>query len=284
MTVTVERGIKRKWHVQYTPGGGTHIRKGFVLQPGNWAEYDPFLALMEDWFREGTFDDHPHRGIETVTIVLEGHLQHRDNHGGAGLLGPGDVQWMTAGHGIIHAEDPVAGEVVHSLQLWLNLPRSQKMTAPRYQDLMKASIPVRREPGALIRVFSGSSAGVTAATLNHTPVTAVELVLEPGAQVSQDLPSSYNGFIYILEGSGSFGVDGIRGEKGQVLWLGAADGAEASQVMVHAETPLRALLMAGQPLGEPVVAYGPFVMNTEEEIRQAFADYRAGRFTAPVSR
>jgi redox-sensitive bicupin YhaK (pirin superfamily) len=284
MLVITERGIRRRWQVQYTPGGGPHIRKGFVLQPGNWAEFDPFLGLMEDWFRQGTFEDHPHRGIETVTIVLEGHLEHRDNHGGAGLLGPGDLQWMTAGRGIIHAEDPVAGEVVHSLQLWLNLPRSQKMTTPRYQDLMGAAIPVRREPGALVRVFSGSSAGVTAPTLNHTPVTAVELRLDPGAQVTQDLPSSYNGFIYVLEGSGYFGVDSIRGEKGQVLWLGSAEGTVQSEVTVRAEGPLRALLMAGQPLGEPVAAYGPFVMNTEAEIRQAFADYRAGRFAAPVPR
>jgi redox-sensitive bicupin YhaK (pirin superfamily) len=113
--------------------------------------------MAEDWFQTGTFANHPHRGIETVTVVLEGHLAHRDNHGGEGLLGPGDVQWMTAGRGIIHAEDPVEGETVHSLQLWVNLPRALKMTEPRYQDLSKAQIPVRRENGAQVRVFSGAS-------------------------------------------------------------------------------------------------------------------------------
>lgn len=278
MTAISQRGIRRVWKVDYAPGEGSHVRKGMVLPPGNWEEFDPFLLLAEDWFRQGTFDYHPHRGIETVTVVLDGTLQHKDNNGGEGLLTPGDVQWMTAGRGIIHSEDPVPGETVHSLQLWVNLPRSAKMAEPRYQNMPKANIPERRETGALVRVFSGSSGGVTAGTLNHTPVTAVELVLEAGASVVQDLPGSYNGFIYVYEGSGRFGADGVRGEQGQVLWLGSAGAAPRSEVLVRAEAPLHAFLFAGEPLREPVVAYGPFVMNSEEEIRQAFADYRAGKF------
>lgn len=279
MAYRAARGISRVWKVHHrNPGRGPHIRQGFVLEPGHWEEFDPFLMLAEDWFQKGTFDDHPHRGIETVTVVLEGHLEHRDNHGGRGLLGPGDVQWMTAGRGIVHAEEPVSGETVHSLQLWVNLPRARKMTPPRYQDLSGAQIPVRREPGALVRVFSGSSGDVTSSTLNHTPVTAVEVVLDAGASIVQDLPSSYNGFIYLLEGSGNFGVDDTPGEQGQVLWLGPASGAPQSEIAIRADKPLRAFLFGGEPLREPVVAYGPFVMNTEEEIRQAFADYRAGRF------
>lgn len=275
MSESIERGVSRVWEVTHRAPGGTHVRQGFVLEPGRWAEFDPFLMMAEDWFQSGTFDDHPHRGIETVTVVLEGHLNHRDNHGGRGQLGPGDIQWMTAGRGIIHAEDPAAGETVHSLQLWLNLPRSAKMTAPRYQDLSGDALPVRREEGAAVKVISGSSGGVTASTLNHVPVTAVEIVLEAGASVSQALPGSYNGFIYMVEGAGSVG--GTHGEQGQVLWLSPVAGAQ-SQVTVKAERPLRAYLFAGEPLREPVVAYGPFVMNTEEEIRQAFADFRAGRF------
>lgn len=278
MTTIVQRTISKRWNVTHRTPGGSHVRQGFVLEPGRWEEFDPFLMLAEDWFQSGTFDDHPHRGIETVTIVFEGHLAHSDNHGGKGVLGPGDIQWMTAGRGIIHAEDPLPGETVHSLQLWVNLPRAQKMTQPRYQDLSGETLPVRREEGAVVRVISGSSAGVTAATLNHTPVTAVELVLEAGAAISQDLPSSYNGFIYISEGSGTFGADQTVGEQGQVLWLGAAEGADQSQITIRADRPLRAYLFAGQPLREPVVAYGPFVMNTEDEIRQAFADFRSGRF------
>jgi quercetin 2,3-dioxygenase len=277
MTSAAQRGISRLWDAKRPEGSGTH-RHRFVLEPGHWAEFDPFLMMMEDWFERGTFGDHPHRGIETVTVVLEGHLEHRDNQGGKGLLGPGDVQWMTAGRGIIHAEEPVAGETVHSLQLWLNLPRARKLTDPRYQDLRGEAMPVRREPGAQVRLFSGSSGDVAAGTLNHVPVVMAELVVEAGGSVTQELPGSYSGFVYVLEGSGRFGANETRGEQGQVLWLGPVDGAPRSEVTVRAEQPLHALLLAGEPLHEPVVAYGPFVMNTEAEIMDAFADYRAGKF------
>lgn len=279
MPAIAHRGISRVWNVTHrNPGRGSHIRQGFVLEPGRWEEFDPFLMMAEDWFQRGTFDDHPHRGIETVTFVLEGHLEHRDNHGGKGLLGPGDVQWMTAGRGIVHAEEPVPGETVHSLQLWLNLPRARKMAEPRYQDLSGDQVPVRRADRALVRVFSGSSGNVAANTLNHTPVTAVELVIDAGGSATQDLPGSYNGFLYVLEGSGVFGAEETRAEQGQVLWLGSANGAPQSDISIRAERPLRALLIAGEPLREPVAAYGPFVMNTMEEIKQAFADYQAGKF------
>jgi len=273
-----KRGISRVWDVIAQPGSGPHLRFGQVLPPGNWKEFDPFLLMMEDWFQQGTFDFHPHRGIETVTYVLEGKLKHEDNHGGMGVLGPGDVQWMTAGRGVIHSEDPLPGETVHSLQLWVNLPSSHKMTEPRYQDLRSSNMPERREKGALIRVFSGSSAGVTANTLNHTPVTFVELVLEPGASVTQDLPGSYNGFIYVLEGTGYFGADETRGTQNQVLWLSSLEGIADSEITIRADQPLKALLFAGEPIREPVVAYGPFVMNTKEEIVQAFEDYQSGKF------
>lgn len=278
MAEIAPRTIRRVWNVTHRSPGRPHVRQGFVLEPEHWDEFDPFLLMAEDWFETGTFADHPHRGIETVTFVIDGHLQHSDHHGGRGLLGPGDAQWMTAGRGIVHAEDPVPGEVVHSLQLWVNLPRADKMTEPRYQDLLAANMPVRREPGVLVRVISGASGGVGANTLNHTPVTAVELVLDAGASVVQDLPGSYNGFVYVLEGSGYFGADETPGARGQVLWLGPVGGAPGSELKLRAEQPLRAVLFAGQPLHEPVVAHGPFVMNTEEQIRQAFADYRAGKF------
>lgn len=185
---------------------------------------------------------------------------------------------MTADSGLIHAEEPLGSETVNSLQLWVNLPRAQKMTRPRYQDLSGERIPVRREPGALVRVFSGSSGDVTASTLNHTPVTVLEIVLDGGASVVQELPGGYNGFLYVLEGKGYFGADATPGVQGQVLWLGSAGQAPHSRISARAEQWLRAFLFAGQPVREPVVAHGPFVMNTEEEIREAFADYRAARF------
>lgn len=248
-----------------------------VLEPGRWTDHDPFLLLAEDWFGHGTFDVHPHRGIETVTYVIEGKLNHYDNQFGDGALEPGDVQWMTAGSGVIHKEDPIAGERVHSLQLWVNLPREYKMTEPRYQNLRAKDMPVYEEAGSVIRIFSGSSHGVFAPTQNYVPVTMVELNLEAGVTVTQDLLGDYNGFIYVLEGSGQFGLDHVEGHASQVLWLGATD-SEQSEIEIHATERLRAILYAGRPLREPVVAYGPFVMNTREEILQAFDDYQNGRF------
>jgi quercetin 2,3-dioxygenase len=246
---------------------------------GDWAATDPFLALMEDWFPRGVFGKHPHRGIETVTYVLEGRIDHYDNLGHKGAILPGDAQWMTAGRGLIHNEIPAEGETVHSLQLWVNLPASEKMTAPRYQDLLGDGVPVRREPGAEIKVFSGASGGVTAPTRNFVPVTLVEFRLEPGAAVRQDMPADYNAFIVVLEGDGAIGEEHREVVAGDVAWLTRREDASLSETLVTAsEKPLRALLYAGRPLREPVVARGPFVMNTEAEIEQAYADYRAGRF------
>jgi redox-sensitive bicupin YhaK (pirin superfamily) len=234
---------------------------------------------MEDWFPRGVFGKHPHRGIETVTYVLEGRIDHYDNLGHEGAILPGDAQWMTAGRGLIHNEIPAEGDTVHSLQLWVNLPASEKMTAPRYQDLVGDAVPVRREPGAEIKVFSGSSAGVTAPTKNIVPVTLLEFRLEPGASVRQDLPADYNAFVVVLEGEGAIGEERRKVVAGDVAWLTRREDASPSETLVAAgEKPLRALLYAGRPLREPVVARGPFVMNTEAEIEQAYADYRAGRF------
>ncbi|WLD91688.1 pirin family protein [Alkalihalobacillus sp. AL-G] len=276
-----QRSVSRVWDVVTRPGGGPHIQVGQVLPPGNWEEFDPFLMMAEDWFQQGTFPFHPHRGIETVTFVIDGKLKHEDNHGGVGVLEPGDVQWMTAGKGIIHSEDPLPGETVHSLQLWVNLPRKKKMTDPRYQDLRAKDMPVRQGQGASVKVFSGSSENIKAKTLNHVPVTYVEVVLQAGESVTQDLPGTYNGFIYILEGSGYFGKDETRGEQKQVLWLGSQKEQNDSEITFHADQPLRAILVAGEPIREPVVARGPFVMNTEQEIQEAFTDYQSGKFGPP---
>jgi hypothetical protein len=273
-----QRDIKRVWTAKKNWISPIH-QNSLILEPGHWAEYDPFLFLAEDWFQRGAFDVHPHRGIETVTYVMKGKLEHYDNTtAGNDELLPGDAQWMTAGRGVIHKEDPAPGETVHSLQLWINLPSGEKMTEPRYQNLRSSDMPVRVEEGATIRVFSGSSAGIRAATKNIVPVTMVELNVEPGATVKQDLPGSYNGFLYILEGEGLFGRERTKAGERQVLWLGPAENEPESEVEITATTKLRALLYAGQPLREPVVAYGPFVMNTEEQIRQAFQDYREGKF------
>ena len=277
MSETFQRGIDRIWTVQHQQNSPIHMA-GMVLDPSKMKESDPFLLLAEDFFQKGTFDFHPHRGIETVTYVIEGKLEHYDNKAGKGELVPGDVQWMTAGRGVIHIEDPAEGETVHSLQLWVNLPREYKMTEPRYQNLRAKDMPVREEEGVLIRIFSGSSGGIQSNTKNYVPVTMVEINLEPGVSIRQDIPGDYNGFIYILEGKGQFGKNKTDAEKGQVLSLEKGVAGQDSEVAIKAEERLRVLLYAGRPLNEPIVARGPFVMNTDEEIRQASRDYMDGKF------
>ncbi len=251
---------------------------GPVLEPGAWEKNDPFLLMMEDQFQKGAFDVHPHRGMETVTYVISGQIEHYDTHSGeGGVIGPGDVQWMTAGSGVEHNEVPSEGITAHSLQLWVNLPKAYKMTRPRYQNLKSEEMPVRQEEGATLRVFSGSSRGVKSSTLNYIPVTMVEMLIEPGHTVTQDLPGSYNGFIYVIEGEGTFGQNNIKASKGEVLWL-SKGGSGESEIDITASQALRVLLYAGEPIHEPVVARGPFVMNTEREITEAFSEYRQGTF------
>ena len=282
MAAAFERSVRRIDHPEAQQGMTPQHRVRPLLAEGmrgDWASIDPFLALMEDWFPRGVFGKHPHRGIETVTYVLEGRIDHYDSQGNQGVIEAGDAQWMTAGRGLIHNEIPAEGQVVHSLQLWVNLPAADKMTTPRYQDLVAKNLPARREPGAEIRIFSGASGGVSASTANHVPVTMVEIRLEPGASIRQDLPADYNAFVVVLEGKGAIGARETPVVAGDVAFLTRNDSGGLSEVRVAAgEEPLRALLFAGRPLREPVVARGPFVMNTEAEIEQAYIDYRAGRF------
>jgi redox-sensitive bicupin YhaK (pirin superfamily) len=277
-TKAYERNIKKVWSAALNRISSIHSNS-LILEPGHWEEYDPFLFLAEDWFQRGSFDVHPHRGIETVTYVMEGKLEHYDNKTEEkDELLAGDAQWMTAGRGVIHKEDPALGEKVHSLQLWVNLPSVEKMTEPRYQNLRSGSMPVRTEEGARIVIFSGSSGGIHSSTENVVPITMVEMTLNPGVKVKQELPGSYNGFIFVLEGEGTFGREETKGVERQALWLGSAEPGQSSDVSVTATSRLRVLLYAGEPLREPIVARGPFVMNTDEQIRQAYQDYRDGKF------
>ena len=278
MSRSNSRGIRKVWTVHERKVSSVH-RAGAVLEPGNWYDYDPFLLLMDDKFEKGAFDVHPHRGMETITYVIDGTINHYDNVSGeGGKLQSGDFQFMTAGRGVVHNESPGEGESVHLLQLWVNLPREHKMAKPRYQNILKEDAPVRQEEGALVRVYSGSSGSVESNTLNYVPVSFVEIIIDSGASFSHDLPGSFNGFIYVLEGSGTFGENQVEATKGQALWLDAADDQEQSFIKITATNQLRFVLFAGAPLNEPVVARGPFVMNTEEEIVQAYADYRNGNF------
>jgi redox-sensitive bicupin YhaK (pirin superfamily) len=261
------RTIRRVVDTHTHPGMNPQHRVRLVIEPGHWAEFDPFLMLAEDWFVPGTFGDHPHRGFETVTFVLEGEIEHRDNHGGHGVLHAGDAQWMTAGRGVVHSEEAGPSNA-HSLQLWLNLPRALKMTEPRYQDLRGSDMPFVHDDGAELRVFSGTTRGVTGPALNHVPVTMVEIHLAVGASARIDLPPTYNAFAYVISGSTDLA------SETQVIWFER----EEDDVVIHARTPTHAILFGGEPIGEPVVSRGPFVMNTMNEIVQAYADYQAGRF------
>jgi redox-sensitive bicupin YhaK (pirin superfamily) len=277
-TKAYQRNIKKVWSAALNRISSGHSNS-LILEPGHWEEYDPFLFLAEDWFGRGSFDVHPHRGIETVTYVMEGKLEHYDNKTEeSDELLPGDAQWMTAGRGVVHKEDPAVGEQVHSLQLWINLPGHEKMTEPRYQNLRRGNMPVRTEEGARIVIFSGSSGGVHSDTKNVAPITMVEITLEPGITVKQDLPGTYNGFLFVLEGEGIFGREETKGAQRQALWLGSGEEGRPSEISVTATTRLRVMLYAGEPIREPVVARGPFVMNTAEQIRQAYQDYRDGKF------
>ncbi|KXV36002.1 pirin family protein [Gluconobacter wancherniae] len=272
-SVAVSRDIARvvKGHIQQGYGDGHKARP--LVEPGNWPATDPFLVLMEDWFPAGVFDKHPHRGIETVTYVVEGKLDHFDNHGNTGLIGEGDVQWMTAGRGLIHNERPVADLTVHSLQLWVVLPMADKLVRTHYQTISGADAPVRHEPGAILKVFSGKSGAVTSPTTNHVPVTMVELRLEPSVSVTQDLPPDYNGFIILLEGQVFVGPSETEVTVGETGWLTRS--TEASSVTIQAGAQgARAILYAGLPLNEPLAAGGPFVMNTQAEIVEAYREFR----------
>ncbi len=278
MSIKAQRNIKKTWKVQLKKSSDIHSA-GLVLPSGDWKEFDPFLIMAEDKFQKDAFDTHPHRGMETVTYVIDGELEHSDNKGGSGTLKPGDAQWMTAGSGIMHLEAPPENVTVHTLQLWVNLPKANKMAPPRYQDILSSNIPVRKEEGVNYRVFSGNSGDVVSTTKNYAKVTYVEIIIDSEHTAKQDLPSDYNGFIYILEGSGVFGDNEVKAEKGEVLLLDSVkEKADTSEIIIKADEKLRVIFIAGKPLHEPVVARGPFVMNTEEEITQAYSDFRSGKF------
>jgi redox-sensitive bicupin YhaK (pirin superfamily) len=274
--------------IETLEGAGFLVRRPFPK--ASMSEFDPFLLLDEmgpmtvaPGQAKGA-PDHPHRGFETVTYVLSGEMEHKDSQGHAGRLGAGDVQWMTAGAGVIHSEMPSAefqrtGGRLHGFQLWVNLPRQQKMMKPRYQEIPSAGIPVAQTEDGLVtvRVIAGESLGARAVIETVTPIIYLHFTIKPGGRVSQPVPREYNAFAYVVDGAGAFGADGERGGDGQMV-LFAPDGDEVTiENPSDAASALGVLLVAGVPLDEPVARYGPFVMNTEAEIYQAIEDYRSGR-------
>ena len=274
--------------IETLEGGGFLVHRPFPTHA--ISEFDPFLLLDEMGPMElGPGEakgapDHPHRGFETVTYVLSGDLEHKDSSGRAGRLRTGDVQWMTAGAGVVHSEMPSAeferaGGRMHAFQLWVNLPKTDKMMKPRYQEIPSAQIPKAVSPDGLVtvNVIAGESLGQKAVIETRTPIVYLHFVIKPGGSVTQSVPGAYNAFAYVVEGEGKFGADEERGADGQMV-LFASDGDEVRITnSPDGKTTLEVLLIAGLPLNEPVARYGPFVMNPREEIYQAIEDYRSGR-------
>lgn len=281
------RPIKQIIDPQYViEGAGVLLRRSFGPHPDNL--FDPFLLFDHFAFNnplEGPivgFPTHPHRGIETVTYMLEGNVRHRDSLGNMGLIGPGDVQWMTSGRGILHEEMPRRGPSgqIDGFQLWVNLPAAQKMDPPRYQEVIAADIPVEDKDGAAVRVVAGEYGGI------RGPVTEIaarplymDVTLEPGVEFY--LPVSEGHFVvaYLFEGEVEFGLNGDdQGQQVEAVRMLIFEDGDHIRVRAAENSPARFMLMAGAPFMEPIVPYGPFVMNTREEIQQALSDLRNGTF------
>ncbi len=256
-----------------------------VVSPEEFERQDPFIALMDDHLDIGdrpVGGPHPHAGFETVTLVLDGSIIDRDE---GGVINAGEVQWMTAGRGIIHGENVATKGRVRLLQLWLTLPKAQRWTTPAFQDIHADAVPVRREPGVEVRVYSGASGGFQSATRNQVPVTLIEAVLRPNASFDQELPLSFNGFVFVIDGSVRIGegADASLLNTGQVGWLdrpeARLDSDEQSHLRIAATSDAaRVVLYAGQPTQDAIVSHGPFIGDTREDIARLYGEYRAGGF------
>jgi len=269
-------------------GAGVKLRR--VIGQPQLPDLDPFLMLdefgtdrAEDYI--AGFPDHPHRGFETVTYMLDGRMRHRDNHGNEGVLSPGSVQWMTAGRGLVHSEMPEQQEGrMRGFQLWLNLPAREKMTAPKYQEFGPERIPVASPAkGVTAKVIAGR-VGEVAGPISQpaTDPTYLDVALEPRATFTHTLPKDYAAFLYVFEGEIEVAADSAGARPvhtHELAVLGAGEEVRLTGVTAGADgRTARAILVAGRPLREPVAKYGPFVMNTREELQQAFVDFQSGRF------
>jgi redox-sensitive bicupin YhaK (pirin superfamily) len=274
--------------IETLEGAGFLVRRPFPKP--SFSEFDPFLLLDEMGPMElgpgqaKGAPDHPHRGFETVTYMLSGEMEHKDSRGHAGRLTPGDVQWMTAGAGVVHSEMPSAefarkGGRMHGFQLWVNLPKRDKMMKPRYQEIPGAQIPKATSADGLVtvNVIAGEAMGEKAVIETRTPIIYLHFQIQPGGVVTQKVARTYSTFAYVIDGEGLFGANGERAGDGQMV-LFAQDGDDLIIAnAADAKTALEVLVIGGVPLNEPIARYGPFVMNTREEVYQAVEDYRLGK-------
>ena len=280
-TATVSRLIRAQLAVE---GDGFTVRRPFPT--ATLSHLDPFLLFdhmgpieFEPGKGVGT-PWHPHRGFETVTYLLEGDAEHRDSMGNHGFMTAGDTQWMTAGSGVLHKEGPsaaaqAAGGRMHGLQLWVNLPAAEKMTAPAYQDLRSAANARRDQPGAVVRVIAGTLFGLQGPGSTHTPISYAHVTLDRDAAVSSALPDGHVVVVYPMTGAVRVGETQV--DEGI---LAVIDGNDLALTGVDPRSEV--IVLTGEPIGEPVARYGPFVMNTEYELRQAFTDFERGAFGVPL--
>ena len=264
---------------------GAGVRLTRVIGTPALPELDPFLMLDEfgtdrpEEYLAG-FPDHPHRGFETVTYMLDGRMRHRDSHGNDGVLVPGSVQWMTAGRGLVHSEMPEQDEGrMRGFQLWVNLPARLKMSEPRSQEFAPDRIPVAKPaPGVQVKVIAGRVGDANGPVSQPaTEPLYLDIALDAGAAWEHSLPAGHNAFAYVFEGTARLGHD-VQARELPAPRLAVLSGGPVVRVEAAGSGAARVLLVAGRPLGEPVARHGPFVMNTREELMQAFADFQAGRF------
>jgi len=281
---------------QVTTGPRGHEGEGFPVVRAfagvSTRDLDPFVHM--DQMGEVDYAPgepkgtswHPHRGFETVTYMIDGTFEHQDSHGGGGVINNGATQWMTAGAGILHIETPpeelvVSGGLFHGLQLWVNLPAKDKFAAPAYQSIEggDSTLVASADGGALLRIIAGAIGGHTGPGATHTPITMAHATVQPGSQVSLPWQPQYNALAYVLSGNGTVGPDARPIHGGQLAVFGAGDRVTlAAAANQDSNRPaLEVVLLGGQPIREPVAHYGPFVMNTKEELIQAIEDYQAGR-------
>ncbi|XP_066512367.1 pirin-like isoform X1 [Hoplias malabaricus] len=260
--------------VEQSEGVGARVRRS--IGGRRLKSLDPFLLLDEFRVSKPTgFPDHPHRGFETVTYLLSGVSAHEDFCGHYGKLEAGDLQWMTAGRGVVHAEMPMSDEPIHGLQLWVNLRKADKMVEPQYQELKNQQIPKPSKDGVTVTIISGESLGVKSKVYTRTPTIYLDFRLKQGSKYVQPVPSGWTAFIYTLSGSVHTGPDEDL-KKIEPHYTVVFDDGDCVRMENKESEEAHLVLIAGEPINEPVVQHGPFVMTTEEEIEQTFRDYRTG--------
>jgi redox-sensitive bicupin YhaK (pirin superfamily) len=269
-TATPRDVVKKFESIEQSEGVGARVRRS-IGRP-ELKQLDPFLMLDEfNVGRPAGFPDHPHRGMETVTFMLQGQFKHEDFAGHKGVIGPGDLQWMTAGRGIVHCEMPMSKEACTGLQLWVNLKKKDKMVEPAYQELKDKDIPRAEKDGVWVKVIAGTSLGVSSPVRTRSPTMYLEFKIQPGKEFIQDVPDGWNAFAYTISGKALFGNNEVEGPAHHTILFSDKNGG----VKIKTTTEeAHFVVIAGEPTNEPTVQYGPFVMSSQQEINEAMRDYQ----------